>query len=236
MRMYWGDSGRMADLVRTPYALVTEEEANLFYRSINGLLTYANRTLGIFDDGRIMLDGGDRRLMDQGSVVSEALWDHRELIDAYVRTNPLGVASDQLDVIRPWTYAVHDLFTCVSASREGTFYMNADRIFSVAGVRSRPEEFVHTVPSLMLLTLLPFRGGIVTDGKVIHVSDRVKPQALTLMAEQAKSITGSCGILATADDLISYGKERHKKNQLSPQMKRWINEQLLALAPEARHS
>jgi hypothetical protein len=60
--------------------------------------------------------------MDRGSVVSEALWGHRELIDAYVRKNPLGVTPDQLDVIRPWAYAVRDPFTCVSASHEGTSY------------------------------------------------------------------------------------------------------------------
>lgn len=37
-----------------------------------------------------------------------------------------------------------------------------------------------------LLTLLPFKGGIVTDGKTVHQSRRPIPSALGLIARQAR--------------------------------------------------
>lgn len=119
-------------------------------------------------------------------MVSEELWRHRWIIDDFANTNPLGVARDHLEVARPWRHAVHDAFTCIDANEDYALYINDHRAFAVGAMRGNADAHVHDIPSLMLLTLLPFKGGVVTDGKTVHLSRRPIPSALGLIARQGR--------------------------------------------------
>ena len=68
------------------------------------------------------------------------------------------------------------------------------------------DSHVHHIPSLMLLTLLPFKGGIVTDGKTIHLSPRPAPWALPLIAEQLRDLC-TLPIVETSEQLVAYASE-----------------------------
>lgn len=211
-----------------PYSHMDEADERLFYDTMAELLTYANQVLGLVDAPRVALHGGDERLLGYGSVVSDALWQNTWIVDDFVRTNPLGVEPEHLEVARPWRHAVRDLFTCISANADAATYMNAERAFVVGAMRGPADEHVHVIPSLMLLTLLPFRGGIVTDSKTLHMADRVRPGTERLLAQDARDALER-GAIATSAELIAYEQTHRGSNQISPRFQRMIDEYLTGL-------
>lgn len=55
----------------------------------------------------------------------------------------------------------------------------------------------------MLLTLLPFKGGIVTDGKTLHLSPRPAPWAVPLITEQIAGLAAQ-RLIASSRQLTNY--------------------------------
>lgn len=217
---------------RVPYSHMDEHDEDLFYETLAELLTYANRVLGVVDEPTASLRGDDRHLLDRGAVVSEELWRHRWIIDDFADTNPLGVAREHLEVARPWRHAVHDAFTCIDATRDYALYMNDCRAFAVGAMRGNADAHVHGIPSLMLLTLLPFRGGIVTDGKTIHLSRSPMPGTLGLIAQQARELVRA-GVITTADELVAYERAHPGESQVSTRLQRTIDAYLSQLLSDA---
>lgn len=211
-----------------PYSHMDERDADLFFDSLAALLTYANRRLGVVQAERVSLRGGCTSQLDRGAVVSEALWTNRGIIDDFVRDNPLGLTGESLDVVRPWRHAVRDVFTCIAADPDSALYMNDRRVFAVGALTRDADAFVHAVPSLMLLTLLPFKGGIVTDSKVVHLGDEPAPGALPLIAQQARDLL-SIGVISHAHELVAYGRRFDGMNQISRAMQGRIDEHLSSL-------
>lgn len=211
-----------------PYTHMDEQDADLFFDTLAALLTYANRRLEIVPDERVSLRGGDTSRLDRGAAVSEALWAHRGIIDDFVRDNPFGLDEELLETVRPWRYAVRDVFTCIKASADSALYMNDRRVFAVGALTRDADAFVHAIPSLMLLTLLPFKGGIVTDSKVVHLGDEPAPGALPLIAQQAQDLL-SIGVISHAGELIAYGMSHEGVDQISPAVQSRIDEHLRSL-------
>lgn len=221
-----GDGGIFVHHV--PYSHMDETDERLFYDTLAELLTYANQVLRLVDAERVALHGSDDRLLGYGSVVSDALWQNTWIVDDFVRENPLGVEREHLEVARPWRHAVRDIFTCIAASPDGATYMNADRAFVVGAMRGPADEHVRAIPSLMLLTLLPFRGGILTDGKTLHLADQLRPGALEAVERDAWAALCR-GAITTASGLIAYERAHRGLSQISPRFQRMIDEYLASL-------
>ena len=142
-------------------------------------------------------------LYENGAQVAEALWRHRALIEDFVRDNPLGLSRRQLETARPWRGALRDMFTVVDANENRAIYMNQDRLFVVGAMQDPADAHVHHIPSLMLLTLLPFKGGIVTDGKTLHLSPQPASWALPLITEQIAGLAAQ-RLIASSRQLANY--------------------------------
>ena len=84
--------------------------------------------------------------------------------------------------------------------------MNRARLFVVGAMQDPADAHVHHIPSLMLLTLLPFKGGIVTDGKTLHLSPRPASWAVPMICEQVAELAGRRPV-ASARQLLSYTRE-----------------------------
>lgn len=217
-----------AFLSHVPYSHMDEADERLFYDTMEELLTYANRVLGLVDAPRVALHGDDERLLGYGSVVSDALWQNVWIVDDFVRENPLGASPEHLEVARPWRHAVRDLFTCVAANADAAVYMNADRAFVVGAMLADADAHVHAIPSLMLLTLLPFKGGIVTDSKTLHLADELRPGMERLVEQEARRELRR-GALSTSAELIAYERTHRGMDQISPRFQRVIDEYLAGL-------
>ena len=211
--------------IQPAYSHMDEKDAELFYSTINALLVYANARLGVVDPA-LLRERPDNpcMLFESGGQVSDELWKHRWLVEDFVRDNPFHLPDRQLEVARPWRYALRDMFCAIAADSDKAIYMNQDRIFAVGALQDDADAHVHTIPSLMLLTLLPFKGGIVTDGKTLHLSPRPHAWALPKIVSQARSLVGQPPIV-TADELTAYASAiPDDEDRLTPRFSRAVAE------------
>lgn len=215
--------GDVIDRARAPYSHMGDKDARLFYSTMNALLVYTNERLHVVPPERLRERPGEPcMLYEYGGQVSEALWRNRALVDDFVRDNPLGLSARQLEIARPWRHALRDMFTCVDANEDRVIYMNRDRLFVVGAMQDPADAHVHHIPSLMLLTLLPFKGGIVTDGKTLHLSQRPQPWAVPLICEEVALLAGQRPI-ATAAQLLAYTRDiPDDENRLTERFQREV--------------
>lgn len=209
---------------RAPYSHMDEADARLFYSTMNALLVYANERLHVVAPESLReRPENPVMLYENGGQVSEELWKHRALVDDFVRDNPLGLSERQLSVARPWRHALRDMFTVVDADEDRAIYMNDERLFVVGASQDPADAHVHHIPSLMLLTLLPFKGGIVTDGKTLHLSPEPVPWALPLIARQVAEAAGYRPV-STSRQLVAYAREiPDDENRLTERFQRMVD-------------
>ena len=204
MSLHWQTKNGPVAAVCVPYSHMDDDDATLFYDTINALLVYANNRLGIVDPSELHeRSGAPCMLYEHGGQVADALWRNRQLVDDFVRDNPLHLPQGHLDCARPWRWALRDMFTVVDANEDRAIYMNQDRLFVVGAMQDPADAHVHHIPSLMLLTLLPFKGGIVTDGKTLHLSPQPAPWALPLITEQIAGLAAQ-RLIASSRQLANY--------------------------------
>ena len=207
MSLHWQTKNGPVAAVCVPYSHMDDDDATLFYDTINALLVYANNRLGIVDPSELHeRSGAPCMLYEHGGQVADTLWRNRQLVDDFVRDNPLHLPQDHLDCARPWRWALRDMFTVVDANEDSVLYMNRTHLFAVGASQDPADSHVHHIPSLMLLTLLPFKGGIVTSGMTIHLSQEPASWALPLIAQQAKEFCTRT-IIATSGQLTAYGRK-----------------------------
>ncbi|MCR8908067.1 hypothetical protein NW198_05460 [Thermophilibacter sp. ET337] len=206
MSLHWQTPNGPVTAVYVPYSHMDDDDARLFYDTINALLVYANERLGIVDPGALReRKGAPCMLYEHGGQVADMLWRNRWLVDDFVRDNPLHLSQEQLDCARPWRWALRDMFTVVQANEDSVLYMNRTHLFTVGASQDPADSHVHHIPSLMLLTLLPFKGGIVTSGMTIHLSQEPASWAVPLIAQQAKELAERT-VIAASGQLIAYGR------------------------------
>ena len=190
--------------MRASYSHMSDSDAHLFYSTMNALLVYANERLRVVEPGRLReRPENPDMLYECGGEVAEALWRHRALVEDFVASNPLGLSDRQLEAARAWRSALRDMFVVVDANEDRAVYMNRDRLFAVGAMQDPADAHVHHIPSLMLLTLVPFKGGIVTDGKTLHLSPRPATWALPTIAAQVAEACARRPV-TTARQLIAY--------------------------------
>lgn len=215
-----------------PYSHMSDEDAELFYSSLNTLLVYANERLRVVEPWLLRPRPGLHMLYEHGALVSDALWRNREIIDDFVRENPCRLTEHQLEVVRPWRYAVRDLFVCLAADKDRAVYMNGERLFVMGAAQDDADAHVHGIPSLMLLALLPFKGGIVTDGKTVHIEQRPSLWCVPLVSWHATGLAQHEPI-ATADQLVAYSRARDARTPADSLVQRSIDEYLTVLLAQA---
>lgn len=199
--------GDVFERARAPYSHMSEQDARLFYSTMNALLVYTNQRLHVVRPECLRERPENRDMLYlNGGRVSDALWRNRALIEDFVRDNPLGLSEEQLSIARPWRHALRDMFTVIDANEDRALYMNRDRIFVVGALQDPADAHVHHIPSLMLLTLVPFKGGIVTDGKTLHLSPRPSSWAVPEICERI-ALLASRRPIASAHQLEVYTRD-----------------------------
>ena len=199
----------------------TNEKRELFLRSLGHLLTYANVKLGVVDLDEITMVSDDRRFLDAGALVSGRLWRETSVIDDYLSENPFGVDEEELEVVRPWRYAVRDLFTVVVARPGGIVAMNGDSLFRVESVFGRIDTHIKVVPAQCVLTLLPFVGRTVTDTVFFRVSGDDDVSRAVLYGKY-ESLLVAGALVSDESSLCSYAAAAKPSNRLDDDLERDI--------------
>lgn len=192
----------------------THEEAEVFYRGLGRLLTYANSKLGVVGAQDITLHTRDKARQADGARVSERLWLNRSLVDDYVRENPYGADEEELQAVSPWRHALRDVFIALDAEDDHALYMNADAVFCVNRLEARACRSIRSVPSLALLTLLPYKGVVVTDTKFIRLRESMDEPETAEILETARTLAQK-GVVARAEALVAYAGALPDENRVS---------------------
>ena len=203
----------------------TNEERELFLRSLSHLLTYANAELDVVDRVETSMDSDDRRDLDAAALVCGRLWRETTVIDDYLSQNPFGVDEEELEVVRPWQHAVRGLFTVVGGAPGAIVAMNGDSLFRVKSVVGRIDRHIKVVPTQCALTLLPFRGRIVTDTVFLHVS-AVEDVSQIVLYGRFESLLASGAFVTDDSALCSYAMSAKPSNRLDDDVERDIESAL----------
>jgi len=96
-----------------------------------------------------------------------ALWEHPELIEAYVQENPDALPPGELEIVQKWKGFVKGSFFLLRHLKKGSIFIgDGDQVYSVHGIQDALEEVIPTyaLPQMVIAVLLPFKGQIIYDG------------------------------------------------------------------------
>jgi hypothetical protein len=99
------------------------------------------------------------------------LWEHRELLDAFVEENPFSLSREQLGDAELFRHAVVGRFYVERCLKDHAVFVSGGKVYAVGGLTERIDAILFRAAgakqALMVdATLVPFRGRIVWDGIV----------------------------------------------------------------------
>jgi len=146
---------------------LTPDEVDLFYKLHTALLCYANQQLQLVPD---IEDPEDLPFtpLDEVNTIRQALYADPNLIERFAEANPYHLSPDELDIVRSWVHLRQGSFYIFRYLKRYTVFLDdgdPPHAYGVLGLRSDFDELVgRTLPRLVEVVLLPFRGKIVFDG------------------------------------------------------------------------
>lgn len=104
-------------------------------------------------------------------VVRDALWDNVSLLDSFIRENPAGLPSQDLEVARTWRWRVQGTFLVVKHLKKYSIFISSEKsnsddckVYGVVGMSDPLEDtLLFDVPCMVKAVLIPFQGRITYD-------------------------------------------------------------------------
>jgi hypothetical protein len=145
---------------------LSRDDADLFFKLMWGLQFYVNQTRHILPEIKspeeyAALPGSDK------VQVRDALWEHPDLIDAYLAQNPDGLSAEEMELVCSWKRFVAGTFQVFRFLKKHTIFIDDEsKVYGVLGLYDSLEDvFYGRRPPIMIeAVLLPFKGRIVYDG------------------------------------------------------------------------
>jgi hypothetical protein len=150
--------------------ILPEEDAKQFYKLYNSLLFKLNEKFEIFKDLKSPSDLLSSDLNDLMKL-KEKLYASPELIDSFVKENPMNLSPDELEIVSSWKDFVKARFYVVRHLKDYTVFLDPQatpKAYGVIGIAFPLEEILGSyLPRMVEATLLPFRDKIVYDGTIM---------------------------------------------------------------------
>ena len=146
--------------------MLAREDSDLFFKLMWHLHHYVNEQLHILDEIGSLEEYAQLPTSEKVQV-RDALWENPALIDAYVKDNPAGLTTEELDIIRNWKRFVSGTFQIFRQLKKHAIFIGPDsRVYAVLGLRDSLEEIFSgwPLPIMVEAVLLPFKGKITYDG------------------------------------------------------------------------
>ena len=162
--------------------------------------------------------GQVRDLQARIAATSDALdrlWAAPQLIDEFLAENPADFDERDLATIASWRTPVMGRFVVTGVQGKRFACLPADvdappRLIIVKLIRREADELFRTIPCLIELVLLPFRGTIVTDGRIKRLSSAAKPGG-TLVIENRLRLAALHKLVQTPSDLAELVRSAPEK-------------------------
>lgn len=147
---------------------LTPDDAALYYRLMYPLQFFVNQRLKILP-GLDSMDAYISLTAQQKLPVRDALYQHPELIDAFVAENPAKLSADELAIVRSWKHFVTGEFYLERYLKKYSIWIgdgSPAKVYAVLGIVDSLDEIVHPsyLPLRIKAVLLPFKGKIIYDG------------------------------------------------------------------------
>ena len=142
---------------------LTTQEFDLFYKLIGSLQHFANQKLGIVP-GIATMKQHVTLPSDERLKVRNALYEHPEIIDEYVKENPDGYGKDELEIVRSWKKFQRGEYFIERVLKSYAIFIGENKVYGVVGLRDEIEDVVPYIPFYCRAVLLPFKGRIIYDG------------------------------------------------------------------------
>jgi hypothetical protein len=147
--------------------LLPPEDATLFFKLMPALQVFANQKLHIIKS----LENVDRyqKVSDEQRIeLRNAFYQQPELIDEFVRVNPIGASPNELGIVSGWKNFVSGDFMIERILKKYAIFIGNNRVY---GVLALTQPFQHVLGGLPLpvyvkTVLLPFKGKIIYDGLI----------------------------------------------------------------------
>lgn len=149
-------------------SLLSPADAGQFFRLLWALQAYVNRRLGLLP-GVTSPEQYATVPSEEKLKVRQALWDDPKLLEAFIGSNPAGLAPAELQIVRSWQGRVSGDFYILRYLKGQTIFLSAgqdERVYGVLGLFDPLEAVMGWRPPPIRVrgVLLPFKGRIVYDG------------------------------------------------------------------------
>jgi|SRR5882672_3059979 len=144
----------------------SRQDADLFYTLMWPLQFFVHQRLHILPDvdtlPAYIACPSDHKLQ-----VRQALYEHVDLIDAFLQENPQHFSEETLALIATWKhYQAGDFYIERLLKTHAIFIASDDKVYAVLALHDAFQEMFHhrQLPVFVKAVLLPFKGKIIYDG------------------------------------------------------------------------
>ncbi len=145
---------------------LSRQDADLFYTLMWPLQFFVHQRLHIVPDvdtlPAYIACPSDHKLQ-----VRQALYEHVDLIDAFLQENPQHFSEETLAIIATWKhYQAGDFYIERLLKTHAIFIASDDKVYAVLALHDAFQEMFHhrQLPVFVKAVLLPFKGKIIYDG------------------------------------------------------------------------
>lgn len=143
------------------------EDVSLFFKLMPALQTFGNQQLQVIKKLKDV-DGYQNISNEQRVKLRNAFYEKPEIIDDFVRDNPLEFSSDELEIVSGWKNFVTGEFFIDRILKKHAIFIGDNKVY---GVLALTEPLRHVLggmplPVYVKTVLLPFKGKIIYDGLI----------------------------------------------------------------------
>jgi len=145
---------------------LSRQDADLFYTLMWPLQFFVHQRLHIVP-GVDTLPAYIACPSDHKLQVRQALYEHVDLIDAFLQENPQHFSEETLAIIATWKhYQAGDFYIERLLKTHAIFIASDDKVYAVLALHDAFQEMFHhrQLPVFVKAVLLPFKGKIIYDG------------------------------------------------------------------------
>ncbi|QDV43875.1 hypothetical protein Enr13x_37350 [Stieleria neptunia] len=184
---------------------LTTDEGKLFYDLYAALLSFVNRRLEVssetFSDAREYTTTPPEIRV----AIRDALFEHRELIDEFVKENPARLGAESLEIVGSWKHALPGKFYIFRYLKKYTVFLTSgdspNKAYGVLGLADPMVDVIGPyLPQLVATVLLPYQGRIIYDGMLAGYNIRFGGGIKRSLNEEYKQAKEKFGIVTSLGD------------------------------------
>lgn len=179
--------------------VLSKEEAEAFYTTLDSLLVYGNLILDLFKD----IDSVDRlEELESKDVLelSRRVFASPEIIDGFVERKPAALGESELELAGSWRHAIVGDFVLMRHLKRHSIFLHPSKptvAYGVVGITSDLEDMMPSTPVMVRTILIPFRDRITYHGVISPFNVLLGPGIRRSMEDSYREARARFGIVTS---------------------------------------